>query len=50
MPYSEEMESCGESTANFGYNGQKYDTQTGLLFLRARYYSPGSGRFVSHAT
>jgi RHS repeat-associated protein len=27
---------------------QKYDAQTGLLYLRARYYAPGIGRFISH--
>ncbi len=49
-PFGEELEKFGESEANFGYTGQKYDTQTGLLYLRARYYAPGSGRFVSHDT
>ncbi len=29
------------------YNGQQYDAETGLYYLRARYYSPELGRFIS---
>ncbi|MBI9050051.1 MAG: RHS repeat-associated core domain-containing protein [Anaerolineaceae bacterium] len=49
-PFGEELEKYGEAEANFGYAGQKYDTQTGLLYLRARYYAPGSGRFINRDT
>ncbi|MBI9051560.1 MAG: RHS repeat-associated core domain-containing protein [Anaerolineaceae bacterium] len=49
-PFGEELEKFGDAEANFGYTGQKYDAQTGLLYLRARYYAPGSGRFVSKDT
>jgi RHS repeat-associated protein len=31
----------------FGYTGEQADAGTGLLFLRARYYDPGVGRFLS---
>ncbi|MBI9052108.1 MAG: RHS repeat-associated core domain-containing protein [Anaerolineaceae bacterium] len=49
-PFGEELEKFGDAEANFGYTGQKYDTQTGLLYLRARYYTTGSGRFISKDT
>ena len=36
-------------TANaFLFNGQQYDEETGLYYLRARYYAPGQGRFINH--
>jgi RHS repeat-associated protein len=31
----------------FTFTGQQLDGETGLVFLRARYYEPGTGRFVS---
>ncbi len=31
----------------FGFTGREHDTESGLLFLRARYYSPRLGRFMS---
>ena len=31
----------------FGYTGEQYDSETGLLYLRARYYDPSLGRFIS---
>lgn len=31
----------------FAYNGEAYDAETGLIYLRARYYDPGLGRFLS---
>ena len=37
----------GSSGQPFTYTGEQVDTATGLVFLRARYYDPGSGRFVS---
>jgi RHS repeat-associated protein len=30
-----------------GFTGEQWDASTGLVFLRARYYQPGTGRFVS---
>ncbi|MBI9052110.1 MAG: hypothetical protein JEZ00_22030, partial [Anaerolineaceae bacterium] len=49
-PFGEELEKFGDAEANFGYAAQKYDAQTGLLYLRARYYAPGSGRFINRDT
>jgi RHS repeat-associated protein len=31
----------------FGFAGEQRDAETDFTFLRARYYSPGSGRFLS---
>jgi RHS repeat-associated protein len=31
----------------FGWTGQQQDADTGLTYLRARYYAPGSGRFLT---
>lgn len=36
----------GAST-RYGYTGEHYDEETGLLYLRARYYDPMIGRFIS---
>ena len=32
---------------NFGYTGQYQDNESGLVFLRARYYDPASQQFLS---
>jgi RHS repeat-associated protein len=32
---------------SYGYNGEAYDMQAGLQYLRARYYEPGTGRFLT---
>jgi RHS repeat-associated protein len=32
---------------DYGYTGQEYDEEAGLLYLRARYYDPHIGRFLS---
>ena len=31
----------------FKYAGQTYDSETGLYYLRSRYYDPTTGRFIS---
>ena len=36
----------GPSPQPFGYTGQQVDAETGLVYLRARYYDPGLGRFL----
>gem|GEM_PF-6689855 len=30
--------------------GHKQDDESGLIYIRARYYEPGSGRFISQDT
>ena len=36
-----------EDTNPFRYCGEYYDTETGFIYLRTRYYDPTLGRFVS---
>ena len=36
-----------QDTNPFRYCGEYYDTETGKLYLRARYYDPTIGRFMS---
>jgi RHS repeat-associated protein len=31
----------------YGYTGEQWDASAGLVFLRARYYQPATGRFLS---
>jgi len=31
----------------YGYTGRRFDTVSGLMYFRARYYSPATGRFIS---
>jgi len=38
------------SNQNFGYTGEMLDAESGLLYLRARYYDPSIGRFISADT
>ncbi len=35
------------SNQHFGYTGEMFDAESGLLYLRARYYDPAIGRFIS---
>src|SRR5687767_2439108 len=37
---------CSASTS-FGYTGQYQDNESGLLYLRARYYDPATEQFIS---
>ena len=37
----------GSAASAYGYTGEQEDASTGLVFLRARYYDPGMGRFIS---
>jgi RHS repeat-associated protein len=39
------MERSGESRGNF--TGERWEAYSELLFLRARYYEPGNGRFLT---
>ena len=40
----------GAMSNPFGYCGEYTDAETGNIYLRARYYDPGIGRFVSEDT
>ena len=37
----------GTSENPFGYFGQYHDAESGFIYLRARYYDPNAGRFIS---
>jgi RHS repeat-associated protein len=37
----------GSSATRFGYTGEESDAESGLLYLRARYYDPAIVRFIS---
>lgn len=35
------------SYSNLGYCGEYFDNESGLIYLRARYYNPKTGRFIN---
>jgi RHS repeat-associated protein len=37
----------GSATSPYQYAGENIDDETGLTYLRARYYDPSTGRFIS---
>jgi len=41
------LASTGSTPNNFLYRGEQYDSALGLEYLRARYYNPATGRFLS---
>ncbi len=46
QPYGSLLERAGGGRSTFGYAGEQAD-ESGLIYLRARYYSSGIGIFVS---
>jgi RHS repeat-associated protein len=42
------LSSTGTTPNNNLYRGEQYDSDLGLYYLRARYYNPATGRFMSH--
>ena len=45
-PYGEALTSAGSGATSYGYSGEMTDA-TGLIYLRARYFAPQSGRFLT---
>jgi len=45
-PYGETLDSDGTFDTSFGFTGEMTD-DTGLINLRARWYAPGQGRFIT---
>jgi RHS repeat-associated protein len=48
-PYGEVISSVGDFETSYSYTGEMSDG-TGLVFLRARYYDPATGRLVNKDT
>src|SRR5690606_2196327 len=48
-PYGNVMSSNGSVNSIYGYTGEQTDV-TGNVYLRARYYNPLDGRFLSRDT
>ena len=46
-PFGEVLTSTGEGQTDYAFTGEMFDPETGLVYLRARYYGVGDGRFVS---
>jgi len=45
--FGETLSHSGASVNPYRYTGQQFDALTGLYYLRARYYDPALGRFLS---
>ncbi len=41
------LQTSGSTPNNYLYRGEQYDPDLGLYYLRARYYNPATGRFMS---
>lgn len=48
-PYGENVTSAGDAQTSYGFTGE-YTDSTGNIYLRARYYNPNDGRFLSRDT
>ncbi|NUM47171.1 MAG: polymer-forming cytoskeletal protein [Anaerolineales bacterium] len=45
-PYGETLNTTGDGASNYAFAGEWRDA-SGLDYLRARYYAPGQGRFIT---
>jgi RHS repeat-associated protein len=48
-PYGVVTQSSGAGQSAYGFTGEQQDV-SGMVYLRARYYSPGDGRFLNRDT
>jgi RHS repeat-associated protein len=46
-PYGQVIGEYGTGSSGYGYTGEQRDVNTGLVFLRARWYDSWTGRFIS---
>jgi len=46
-PYGQVVTHTGTTTAALQYNGQYADAESGLIYLRARYYDPATGQSIT---
>ena len=49
-PFGAPTYAAGQSAGSFGFAGEQYDAASGLIYLRARYYDPTTGRFLTRDT
>jgi len=49
QPYGSTQSSAGEAVTSYGFTGEWADN-TGMIYLRARYYAPQTGRFTTRDT
>jgi RHS repeat-associated protein len=45
--YGNKTGSTGTTTTPLGYDAQYIDADTGLIYMRARYYDPATGQFMT---
>jgi RHS repeat-associated protein len=45
--YGNSFTKTGSTPNSYLYRGEQFDSDLGLYYLRARYYNPASGRFMS---
>jgi RHS repeat-associated protein len=45
--FGNQISHTGTTPNNYLYRGEQYDSDLGLYYLRARYYNPATGRFMS---
>ena len=46
-PFGEPIGLGDNDTNTYGFSGERWDREIGLLYLRARYYDPLTGRFIT---
>jgi RHS repeat-associated protein len=49
-PYGRLASSTGDGSSMYGFTGEQFDSHTELIYLRARMYSPITGRFTTKDT
>ncbi len=49
-PFGGLLSSAGLGQTAYGFTGEEQDQDNGMLFLRSRFYNPGTGRFLSQDT
>jgi len=50
QPYGSTLSSTGGGFTNYAFTGEWEDGSTGMIYLRARYYAPWQGRFLTRDT
>jgi RHS repeat-associated protein len=49
-PYGQLVNQIGTGSSDFGFTGEPTDSSINLVYLRSRYYSSDTGRFISQDT